>query len=130
MTSAMRAKYDRDHGKTKKQFETIRIRVRFSDRTQIESVFPHASTILDVYDFVDSVLAEGQHGPYLLFQSPPRRDFPRAPSSKSHTLRALGFAPAAVLGIRWSDPSKNGKFAVAWDTSRDLTPSRTYTSAP
>ena len=107
MTSAMREKYDREHGKSKKQYDFIRIRVRFSDRTQIERTFPHNATILDVYDAVDHVLwEEHDHGTYVLFQSPPRRNFPR--THTTDTLRSLGFAPAAVLSIQWSNPSKNG----------------------
>lgn len=107
MTSAMREKYDREHGKSKKQYDFIRIRVRFSDRTQIEQTFPHNATILDVYDAVDHILwEEHDHGTYVLFQSPPRRNFPR--THTTDTLRSLGFAPAAVLSIQWSNPSKNG----------------------
>ena len=107
MTSAMREMYDREHGKSKKQYDFIRIRVRFSDRTQIERTFPHNATILDVYDAVDHVLwEEHDHGTYVLFQSPPRRNFPR--THTTDTLRSLGFAPAAVLSIQWSNPSKNG----------------------
>lgn len=105
MTSAMRARQDEAQGRAKKQYDSVRIRVRFADRTQIEQVFPHTATINDVYALVDnSVQAAGD---YVLFQSPPKRDFPRAPGA-SATLIQLGFAPAAVLGIRWMDAQRNG----------------------
>lgn len=105
MTSAMRARQAEAQGRAKKQYDSVRIRVRFADRTQIEQVFPHTATINDVYALVDnSVQAAGD---YVLFQSPPKRDFPRAPGA-SATLIQLGFAPAAVLGIRWMDAQRNG----------------------
>lgn len=107
MTSAMRARQEAASGRIKKQYDTVRIRVRFSDRTQIEHTFPHSATIDDVYTMVDSTLHEGSQGDYMLFQSPPKRDFPR--NQIRTTLVQLGFAPAAVLGIRWADPTRNGR---------------------
>lgn len=107
MTRAMREKRDQELGRTKKVYEHIRIRIRFADRMQIESTFPAAATIMDVYAFVDDALADASD-PYVLFQSPPRRDFPRTEKARAQTLTSLGFAPAAVLGVRWSDPLKNG----------------------
>lgn len=106
MTSAMRARQEAALGRTKKQYDSVRIRVRFSDRTQIEQLFPHTATIDDVYALVDNALHEEGKGDYMLFQSPPKRDFPRSQSRS--TLIQLGFAPAAVLSIRWSDPRRNG----------------------
>ena len=104
----MRARQEAASGRIKKQFDTVRIRVRFSDRTQIEHTFPHSGTIDDVYTMVDGTLHEGGQGDYVLFQSPPKRDFPR--NQIRTTLVQLGFAPAAVLGIRWADPKRNGTF--------------------
>lgn len=104
----MREKRDQELGRTKKVYEQIRIRVRFADRMQIESTFPAAATIMDVYAFVDNALVDTSNT-YVLFQSPPRRDFPRTASTPAQTLTSLGFAPAAVLGVRWSDPSRNGR---------------------
>ncbi|WFD27890.1 hypothetical protein MNAN1_002898 [Malassezia nana] len=112
MTRAMREKRDQELGRTKKVYEQIRIRVRFADRMQIESTFPAAATIMDVYAFVDNALVDASDT-YVLFQSPPRRDFPRTTSTPAQTLTSLGFAPAAVLGVRWSDPSRNATDAPA-----------------
>jgi len=111
MTRAMREKRDQELGRTKKVYEHIRIRVRFADRMQIESTFPAAATIADVYAFVDEALVDASDT-YVLFQSPPRRDFPRTDPARAQTLASLGFAPAAVLGVRWSDPSRNGTYAA------------------
>lgn len=103
MTSAMRARRDAELGKQKKQFDAVRVRVRFADRTQIESSFAPSATMADIYALVDaSVVGSGN---YVLFQAPPRRDFLRAEPA---SLAALGFAPAAVLGIRWDDAARNG----------------------
>ncbi|KAL4399009.1 intracellular protein transport protein [Malassezia pachydermatis] len=112
MTRAMREKREAALGKTKKQYDSIRIRVRFADRTQIEQAFSPSATINDVYNFVDAV-TDPHHGTYILFQSPPRREFPRAPVATAPTLLSLGFAPAAVLSIRWTDAAKNASHAAA-----------------
>ncbi|WFD20467.1 hypothetical protein MCAP1_002711 [Malassezia caprae] len=106
MTRAMREKRDQELGRTKKVYEEIRIRIRFADRMQIESTFPASATIKDVYAFVDDALVDASDT-YMLFQSPPRRDFPRT-EPRAQTLASHGFAPAAVLGVRWDDPRKNG----------------------
>lgn len=111
MTRAMREKRDRELGRTKKVYEEVRIRIRFADRMQIESTFPASATISDVYAFVDDALVDASDT-YLLFQSPPRREFPRTEPARAQTLVSLGFAPGAVLGVCWSDPRKNGTFAA------------------
>ncbi|WFD43758.1 hypothetical protein MPSI1_002422 [Malassezia psittaci] len=105
MTSAMRARQAEVNARSKKQYDMIKIRIRFPDRTQIEQTFSHTATISDLYELVDNALNEEGKGDYVLFQSPPKRDFPRA--ANSPTLSQLGFAPAAVLGIRWGDSSRN-----------------------
>lgn len=122
----MRARQDAAQGRTKKQYDTVRIRVRFSDRTQIEQVFPHTAKIADVYALVDNALHEAQRGEYTLFQSPPKRDFSRLDAA---TLVQLGFAPAAVLGIRWADPRRNSTFLSILDKNR-LTNAATDMPAP
>ena len=75
-----------------------------------------------MYNFVDAV-TDPHHGTYILFQSPPRREFPRAPVATAPTLLSLGFAPAAVLSIRWTDAAKNGMSLVAL-------PSASHAAAP
>ena len=95
--------------------QQVRIRVRFSDRSQVEKTFPHSATIDDVYAFVDTAIdpAAGA-GDYVLFQTPPKRDFVRAhPDLRATTLVQLGFAPAAMLNIRWSDARRNGMWRPA-----------------
>lgn len=90
--------------------QQVRIRVRFADRSQVEKTFPHSATINDVYAFVDAAIdpAAGA-GDYVLFQTPPKRDFVRAhPDLRTTTLVQLGFAPAAMLSIRWTDVRRNG----------------------
>ncbi|PKI82494.1 hypothetical protein MVES_003669 [Malassezia vespertilionis] len=120
MTSAMRAKRDAEVQQHKKKFDSVRIRVRFADRTQLEKVFPHSATILHVYELVDCALeAECGHD-YVLFQSPPKRDYLRTdPALRTTTLGELGFAPGAVLGIRWPDASRNGAYDALLTTATD-----------
>lgn len=54
-------------------------------------------------------MTDGPHGDYTLFQSPPRRDFAR---HTPQTLSQLGFAPAAMLSIRWANPAQNGTLCL------------------
>lgn len=112
MTKAMRERRDAALGKTKKTYTTVRMRVRFADRTLVERSFPGTATMADVYSFVDTTLSDEARssGTYTLFQAPPRRDFAR--QNTRDTLVALGFAPAAVLGIRFDDPMKNSTSCI------------------
>ncbi|WFD36933.1 hypothetical protein MCUN1_003825 [Malassezia cuniculi] len=107
MTSAMRAKRDAEIAKRKPQYTSVKVRVRFADRSQVEKTFDVGARIDQVYMFVDSLLEETVA--YTLFQSPPRREFP---VHARETLGQLGFAPAAVLGVRWEDARLNASDAL------------------
>lgn len=124
MTSAMRAKEEAARNKNKKQYDSVRIRVRFPDRTQLEQVFAHTATVHDVYALVDSVLQEQNAGEYVLFQSPPRRDYARTSGADAPTLLELGFAPAAVLSIQWMDVHRNGTHPLLTQPRTRLRPSK------
>lgn len=114
MTSAMRARRDAERARGRPQYTSVRVRVRFADRSQVEKTFDIGAHIADVYAFVDA-LRDGA-ADYTLFQSPPRRDFAR---DEPQTLGALGFAPAAVLGIRWAAAQLNGALLL---TASDAPP--------
>ncbi|PWN48658.1 hypothetical protein IE53DRAFT_389121 [Violaceomyces palustris] len=134
MTRAMREKEDIRLGRVKRTYESVRIRIRFSDRTQIESTFPSKSTLPVIYDFVKSTLSPEAAGkPFTLYQTPPKRDLlPNDPKLKGKTLSELGMVPAAVLSIRWSDPEMNGNSFPAplkqqlLSSAQDLPPPPTF----
>ncbi len=91
----------------------VKIRIRFADRTQLESTFPSDAPISAVYAFVrdsldPTILASGKR--FTLFTAPPRRDYPeRDPKAPNAGLAQLGLIPAAVLSVRWDDATMNSE---------------------
>ncbi|CAD6913270.1 unnamed protein product [Tilletia controversa] len=115
MTKAMRERQDAKYGTTKKVYTTVRLRIRFSNGTQIESAFPASSPLPPVYDFVRSSLAPA-HAPkkFTLYLTPPKRDLGELdPKLRGKTLGELGLVPAAVLNIRWEDTEMNSNTCPA-----------------
>ncbi|KIJ66800.1 hypothetical protein HYDPIDRAFT_85448 [Hydnomerulius pinastri MD-312] len=91
------------------------IRVRFSDRTQLEKTFPSTDKIRTVYAFVRSSLREDVKPiKFILYQSPPKRDLKVTdPKVKDLTLSELQLAPSSVLLLRFEDESLNGSTVPA-----------------
>ncbi|PWY97055.1 hypothetical protein BCV70DRAFT_203216 [Testicularia cyperi] len=93
-----------------KTWENVRIRIRFSDRTMIESTFTEHDTIEAVYRFLDSCLdtAATKGSAVTIYTSPPKTEYSRSdPRLKAKTLRQLGLIPSAVVSLRWQDPHMN-----------------------
>ena len=104
------------------------IRIRFSDRTQLEKSFPSTDKIRSVYAFVRGLLREDVqaikfilctriYSPSLLSvtdikflaQSPPKRDLKVSdPNVKNLSLAELQLAPSSVLLLRFEVESLNG----------------------
>lgn len=92
------------------------MRVRFSDRTTLEGLFPASTQLPTLYKFVRVHLADRYaQVPFLLYQSPPRRDLPESGDAKlqGKTIRELGMAPQAIVDIRWSDTAMNANSFAA-----------------
>lgn len=91
-----------------------RIRIRFSDRTSVETSVPANAQIPLLYRFLRSQIDPthaASNTPFVLYQSPPKRDFPertKDPKLKDKTLKELGMAPQAALNIRWEAAEMNG----------------------
>lgn len=86
------------------------IRVRFSDRTQLEKIFPSTDKIRSVYAFVRSSLRDDVKSiKFILYQSPPKRDLKVSdPDVRDLSLAQLQLAPSSVLLLRFEDESLNG----------------------
>ncbi|KAL4075007.1 hypothetical protein V8B97DRAFT_1661787 [Scleroderma yunnanense] len=85
------------------------IRIRFSDRTQLEKVFPSNERIRSVYSFVRTSLRDDlKSADFILYQSPPKRDFKLLdPKIQELSLAELQLAPSSVLLVRFEDESLN-----------------------
>lgn len=86
------------------------IRIRFTDRTQLERTFPSTDKIRSVYAFVRSSLRDDvKPVKFILYQSPPKRDLKVSdPQVRDLTLAELHLAPSSVLLLRFEDDSLNG----------------------
>lgn len=93
----------------KDRWPNTTIRVRFSDRTQLEKTFPSTEHIKSVYTFVHSSLRDDvKPVNFILYQSPPKREFRVSdPKIREMTLAELQLAPSSVLLVRFEDGSLN-----------------------
>lgn len=103
-------------------YASIRIRIRFSDRTMIESTFSETDTIDAVYAvLLDSLDETVKHKGVVIYTSPPRIEYKKSdPSLKRKTLRDLGLIPSAVVNLKWDDPHLNSN-ALPAPLRSDLT---------
>ncbi|KJA23901.1 hypothetical protein HYPSUDRAFT_39418 [Hypholoma sublateritium FD-334 SS-4] len=94
------------------------IRIKFTDRTQLEKVFPSTNKIAAVYAFVQSCLRDdAKHLKFILYQ-PPKLDLKLTdPKVRDQTLAKLQLAPSSVLLLRFEDEAMNRA-----DTSAPLSP--------
>lgn len=85
------------------------IRIRFSDRTQLEKTFPSTERIQSIYTFVHSSLHDDvKPVNFMLYQSPPKREFKVSdPKIRELSLVELQLAPSSVLLVRFEDDSLN-----------------------
>ncbi|KAF8076226.1 hypothetical protein FPV67DRAFT_1470889 [Lyophyllum atratum] len=85
------------------------IRVRFTDRTQLERTFPSTDKIRAVYAFVRNSLRDDVKPiKFILYQSPPKRDLKVSdPQVRDLNLAELQLSPSSVLLLRFEDESLN-----------------------
>ncbi|ETW82956.1 hypothetical protein HETIRDRAFT_426413 [Heterobasidion irregulare TC 32-1] len=93
----------------RERWPTTTIRVRFTDRTQLEKVYPSTDKIRSVYAFVRGSLREDVKPiKFILYQSPPKRDLKVSdPNVRDLTLAELQLSPSSVLLLRFEDESMN-----------------------
>ncbi|KAJ3890979.1 hypothetical protein GG344DRAFT_48310 [Lentinula edodes] len=98
----------------KERWPNTTIRVRFTDRTQLEKVFPSTDKIKSVYAFVRNSLREDVKPIKFILYQPPRRDLKVSDLKvKNLTLAELELAPSSVLLLRFEDESLNGSDVLA-----------------
>ncbi|KAF9473748.1 hypothetical protein BDN70DRAFT_885577 [Pholiota conissans] len=84
------------------------IRIKFTDRTQLEKTFPSTNKIRSVYAFVRSCLREDVKPIKFILYQPPRRDLKVSdPTVRDQTLSELHLAPSSVLLLRFEDEALN-----------------------
>lgn len=85
------------------------IRVKFSDRSQLEKTFPSTDKIKSVYAFVRGSLRDNVKPiKFVLYQTPPKREFKVSdPTVRDLTLFELQLAPSSVLLLRFEDDALN-----------------------
>ena len=91
------------------RFPITRIRIKFADRSMLEGALPSTCKISDVYRFVkESLLENVRTKPFVLYQTPPRREF-LATDSKINTsnLLDLQLAPSSLLLIKFTEEIYN-----------------------
>jgi len=118
----LRAARDAAEKSKRDRWPNTTIRVRFTDRTQLEKVFPSNSKIRAVYAFVrDSLREDVKPVKFVLYQ-PPKRDLKVSdPAVRDLTLSELYLAPSSVLLLRFED-SADEEQARALNGSRVSAP--------
>ncbi|KJA13438.1 hypothetical protein HYPSUDRAFT_73008 [Hypholoma sublateritium FD-334 SS-4] len=84
------------------------IRIKFTDRTQLEKSFPSTNKIRAVYAFVRSCLREDVKPIKFILYQPPKRDLKVSdPTVRDLTLSELQLSPSSVLLLRFEDEALN-----------------------
>ncbi|KAA1467389.1 hypothetical protein DENSPDRAFT_832426 [Dentipellis sp. KUC8613] len=84
------------------------IRIRFTDRTQLEKTLPSSDKIRSVYAFVRNALREDAKPTKFVLYQPPKRDLKVSdPKVRDQSLAELQLAPSSVLLLRFLDESMN-----------------------
>ncbi|TIA73737.1 hypothetical protein E3P92_01760 [Wallemia ichthyophaga] len=102
---------EREEKQRKARWPTTNIRVKFADRSIIQSAFSSTEVIARVYDFVKDTLDDKYtNEEFVLYQSPPRIEFK---PNESKRLIDLGLAPSSVLMIKFKTDSLNASTSKA-----------------
>jgi tether containing UBX domain for GLUT4 len=85
-----------------------RIRIKFTDGTLLEKVFPSTNKIRSVYAFVRDSLREDVKPIKFILSQPPKRDLKVSDLTvRDLTLAQLQLAPSSILLLRFEDESLN-----------------------
>ncbi|KAK4053998.1 hypothetical protein OIO90_003643 [Microbotryomycetes sp. JL221] len=82
-----------------------RIRIKFSDQSQLEGMFASTDKLVHIYEFVRLAIHEQhRHKPFLLYQTPPRKEFKKGDVQfRGKTLMDLQLTPSSVFYIKFVD---------------------------
>ncbi|GAA6024497.1 hypothetical protein JCM11491_004836 [Sporobolomyces phaffii] len=106
LTQKLRDRQDAQKStQTARRWPQTRVRIRFSDRSQLEGIFPSTDKLVHVYEFVKLALDEPRRETsFLLYQSPPRTEYTKGnPAFRGKSLIDLEFTPSTVLYIKFLD---------------------------
>ncbi|GAA5834398.1 hypothetical protein JCM11251_007978 [Rhodosporidiobolus azoricus] len=106
LTKRLREREEAEKSRQKAaRWPQTRIRIRFSDRSQLEGVFPSTDKLVHLYEFVRLALKEEvRETGWYLYQSPPRTEYRKSdPKYRGKTLMDLEFTPSSVLYIKFED---------------------------
>ncbi|KAI9570655.1 hypothetical protein HD554DRAFT_2170248 [Boletus coccyginus] len=104
----LRATRDATERAKRDRWPNTTIRVRFSDRTQLEKTFSSSDKIRSVYAFVRSSLRDDVKPIKFILYQPPKRDLKVSDLKvRDLTLAELQLAPSSVLLLRFEDESLN-----------------------
>ncbi|KAK7454560.1 hypothetical protein VKT23_011312 [Stygiomarasmius scandens] len=110
----LRATREAAEKQKKERYPYTTIRIRFTDRTQLEKVFPSTDKIKSVYAFVRNSLREDAKPIKFVLYEPPRRELKVSDTKvRDLTLADLHLAPSAVLLLRFEDEKLNGSTVPA-----------------
>ncbi|GLB33647.1 putative protein with domain present in ubiquitin-regulatory proteins [Lyophyllum shimeji] len=105
----LRAVREAREQKKRERWPNTTIRIRFTDRTQLERTFPSTDKIRSVYAFVrDSLRDDVKPIKFILYQPPKRELKVSDPQVRDLTLGELQLAPSSVLLLKFVDESLNG----------------------
>ncbi|KAF9469041.1 hypothetical protein BDZ94DRAFT_1317593 [Collybia nuda] len=106
----LRATRDANEKAKRDRWPNTTIRIKFTDRTQLERVFPSTDKIKSVYAFVRDCLREDVKPiKFILYQSPPKRDLRVSdPAVRNLSLSELHLAPSSILLLRFESDALNG----------------------
>ncbi|KEI37164.1 uncharacterized protein L969DRAFT_90235 [Mixia osmundae IAM 14324] len=109
LTKKLRDQQAQREAASKRRWTQTKIRIRFGDRTQIETTLSASATLKEVYDFTRSSLSDvNRSEPFYLYQTPPRRVFSLDDESLNKlTLAQLELVPASVFYIRFANEDLN-----------------------
>ncbi|KAJ7457594.1 hypothetical protein B0H11DRAFT_2062737 [Mycena galericulata] len=100
----LRAVRDAAEKSKRDRWPNTTIRIRFTDRTQVEKVFPSNSKIRAVYAFVRALLRDDVKPVKFVLYQPPKRDLKVSdPAVRDLTLSELYLAPSSMLLLRFED---------------------------
>ncbi|TFY52215.1 hypothetical protein EVG20_g10651 [Dentipellis fragilis] len=103
-----RAVRETDEKAKRERWPETTIRIRFTDRMQLEKTFPSADKIRSVYAFVRNSLREDAKPSKFILYQPPKRDLKVSdPAVRDLSLAELQLAPSSVLLVRFLDESMN-----------------------
>ncbi|EIM91185.1 uncharacterized protein STEHIDRAFT_152843 [Stereum hirsutum FP-91666 SS1] len=103
-----RAAREQAEKKKTERWPTTTIRIKFTDRTQLEKTFPSTDKIRSVYAFVRGSLREDVKPVKFVLYQPPKRELKVSdPNVRDLTLAELQLAPSSILLVKFLDEDLN-----------------------